>query len=379
MILQNGKAKMKIIVPKLKIGKRFAMLPIIQGGMSVGISLSGLASAVANEGGVGVIGAAGIGMLEKDYQKNYREANKRALRREIHKAREKSSGIIGVNILAALSDSDALIETALEENVDVIFIGAGLPLHPPKNLSLNVLRKFPTAIFPIVSSARAAKLIFKYWDMHYHHIPDGVVVEGPLAGGHLGFKEDAINNESNKLETILTEVIPEIEYYEEKYNTEIPVIAAGGIFTGSDIHKYMKLGAKGVQMATRFVATFECDADTSFKKSYVDCHEQDIVIIKSPVGLPGRAIQNPFLKDVTQGKRRPFKCTWKCLKTCNYKKAAYCINEALTNAKTGNLGKGFAFAGANAYRVKSITTVRELVKSLLREYTLAAMKVFPLF
>ncbi len=277
MILQNGKAKMKIIVPKLKIGKRFAMLPIIQGGMSVGISLSGLASAVANEGGVGVIGAAGIGMLEKDYQKNYREANKRALRREIHKAREKSSGIIGVNILAALSDSDALIETALEENVDVIFIGAGLPLHPPKNLSLNVLRKFPTAIFPIVSSARAAKLIFKYWDMHYHHIPDGVVVEGPLAGGTSRLQRKThIYNESNKLETILTEVIPEIEYYEEKYNTEIPVIAAGGIFTGSDIHKYMKLGAKGVQMATRICGYFECDADTSFKKSYVDCHEKTL-------------------------------------------------------------------------------------------------------
>jgi NAD(P)H-dependent flavin oxidoreductase YrpB (nitropropane dioxygenase family) len=367
-----------MMIPRLKIGKRFASIPIIQGGMSVGISLSGLASAVANAGGVGVIGSAGIGMLEKDYVKNFKEANQRVLRREIRKTREKTEGIIGVNVLAALSDADDLIEAALEEGVDVIFIGAGLPLHPPRNLQKNVLRKYPTAIFPIVSSARAARLIFKYWDLHYQHVPDGIVVEGPLAGGHLGFREEALENPENKLEVIFPEVVDEIRLYEEKYQTEIPVVAAGGIFTGEDIDKFMRLGAKGVQMATRFVGTYECDADDHFKEAYIDCEQKDIVIIKSPVGLPGRAIQNPFLEDVSRGKRRPLKCTWQCLKTCNYRKAAYCINEALTNAKIGNLKEGFAFAGANAYRVKNIISVKELMKSLLSEYTIAAMKIFPL-
>ena len=254
-------------IPKLKIGDLESSIPIVQGGMGVGISLSGLASAVANEGGIGVISAAGIGMLEPDFGKNFKEANKRALRREIKKAREMTTGVIGVNIMVALSDYYDLLQVALDEGVDVVFLGAGLPLKIPKTLLPNRSRKAAVKVIPIVSSARAAKLIFQYWERNYNHVPDAVVVEGPLAGGHLGFKKEQINNPDYALEKILPEVISVLKPYEESFNKSIPVIAAGGVYTGADIYKFIQSGAQGVQMATRFVATHECDASTAFKEA----------------------------------------------------------------------------------------------------------------
>ncbi len=361
-------------IPKLRIGELEANIPIIQGGMSVGISLSGLASAVANEGGIGVIGAAGIGMLEPDFRTNFREANKRALRKEIRKAKEMTNGIIGVNIMVALSDFDELSLVAVEEGADLVFLGAGLPLKNPKTLPLSRLRKVSTKFVPIVSSARAANIIFKYWAKNYNHLPDAVVVEGPLAGGHLGFKKEQINNSDYKLEKILPEVISVIKTFGEQFDKSIPVIAAGGIYTGADIHKFIELGAQGVQMATRFVATYECDADIKFKEAYVKSKKEDLIIIKSPVGLPGRAIRNKFLDDVAIGMKKPFKCPWKCLKTCDFKNSPYCIALALTNAKKGNLEEGFAFAGANAYRVDKIISVKGLIETLLSEYEMAVSR-----
>ncbi|MBT1247688.1 MULTISPECIES: nitronate monooxygenase family protein [unclassified Thermosipho (in: thermotogales)] len=351
-------------IPILKIGELEAKIPIIQGGMSVGISLSGLASAVANEGGIGVIGAAGIGMFEADFDTNEKEANKRALKKEIRKARKMTKGIIGVNIMVALSDFNELLITAIQEGIDIVFMGAGLPLNLPK-LSLE---KIKTKFAPIVSSARAAKTIFNYWSKHYNHIPDALVVEGPLAGGHLGFKKEQINDPKYSLEKILPEVISTIKPFEQKFNKQIPVIAAGGIYTGKDIYKFIKMGASGVQMATRFVATHECDADIKFKEAYIKCKKEDLIIIDSPVGLPGRAIKSEFLEKVSNGFKKPIKCLWKCLKTCDFRKAPYCIAHALTNAKKGILSEGFAFAGANAYRIEKITSVKELIESLLKEY-----------
>lgn len=359
-------------IPKLRIGDLEANIPIIQGGMGVGISLSGLASSVANEGGIGVIAAAGIGMLEPDFNTNFKEANKRALRKEIRKARKMTKGIIGVNIMVALSDFDDLISAAVDEGVDLVFLGAGLPLRNFKTLLLDRLRKVATKVVPIVSSARAAKIIFQYWAKNYNHVPDAVVVEGPLAGGHLGFKREQINNPDFALEKILPEVISVIKPYEQHFNKSIPVIAAGGIFTGADIHKFIQLGAQGVQMATRFVATHECDAFIEFKETYVKCKKEDLIIIDSPVGLPGRAIRNKFLEEVSTEVKKPFKCLWKCLKTCDFKNSPYCITLALTNAKKGNLGEGFAFAGANAYRIDKIISVKELIDTLLEEYERAA-------
>ena len=355
-------------IPKLQIGDLELSIPIVQGGMGVGISLSGLASAVANEGGIGVISAAAIGMLEPDFTRNFKEANKRALRREIKKAREMTAGIIGINIMVALSDYYDLLQVALDEGADLVFLGAGLPLKIPETLLPNGSGKARVKVVPIVSSARSAKLIFQYWGSHYNHIPDAVVVEGPLAGGHLGFKKEHIDNPGNILEKILQEVISVLKPYEESFNKSIPVIAAGGVYTGADIRKFIQLGAQGVQMATRFVATHECDASIQFKEAYVKCKKEDLVIIDSPVGLPGRAIKNRFLDGIAARIKKPTKCPWKCLKTCDVDSSPYCICAALTNAKKGILEKGFAFAGANAYRIDKIISVKKLIETLLMEY-----------
>ena len=359
-------------IPKLRIGDLKASLPIVQGGMGVGISLSGLASAVANQGGIGVIATAGIGMLEPDFATNFSEANKRALRKEIRKAKKMTRGIIGVNVMVALSDFYDIIKVAIEEEADLVLLGAGLPLRNLKVLLPDKLKENKTKVIPIVSSARAAKVIFQYWQKNYQHVPDGVVVEGPLAGGHLGFKKEQINNSSFSLEKLLPEIISVIKTYEEHSNKNIPVIAAGGIYTGADIYKYIQLGAQGVQMATRFVATYECDASLKFKENYLKCKKEDLIIIDSPVGLPGRAISNKFLEEVSAGIRKPFKCPWRCLKTCNFENAPYCIALALTNAQQGKLEDGFSFAGANAYRVKKIISVKELINTLVEEYKMAS-------
>jgi nitronate monooxygenase len=363
-----------IKIPELKIGNLVAKLPIIQGGMGVGISMSGLASAVANAGGIGVISSVGLGMLGHSTKKTYREDNKIALRKEIRKAKKMTNGIIGLNIMVAISDFDEIVKVALEEKIDILFLGAGLPLKLPVGVSADYLKKMKTKIAPIVSSGRAAKLIFKTWDKHFAHVPDAVVVEGPLAGGHLGFKPQQIDDLDFSLEKIMPEVCDAVKMYETKYRKTIPVIAGGGIYDGGDIYKFMNLGASGVQMGTRFVATDECDADIEFKKQYIKCKKEDIVIIQSPVGLPGRAILNDFLTDVKAGIKKPFRCPWKCLKTCDFHTSLYCIADALMKAKIGELKDGFSFAGANAWRVDKIISVKELMDSLVNEFEQAVQK-----
>ncbi|MFC1915526.1 NAD(P)H-dependent flavin oxidoreductase [Chloroflexota bacterium] len=355
-------------MPKLRIGDLEVDIPIVQGGMGVGVSLSGLAAAVANEGGIGVISSAGIGMLEADFERNFKEASRRVLHREIKRAKEMTKGIIGVNIMVALSDYDELLKTAVAEDVDLVFIGAGLPLKVPGIWPSGEWEKLTTKIVPVVSSSRAAKIIFQSWQKNYNHVPDAVVVEGPLAGGHLGFKKEQIHDPAYTLEKILPEVISVIKPFEQYFNKNIPVIAAGGVYTGADIYKFIQLGAGGVQMATRFVATYECDASAEFKDAYIKCSKEDLVIIDSPVGLPGRAIRNRFLEEIESGNKIPFKCPWKCLKTCDLRSSPYCIARALTNAKNGHLEQGFAFAGANAYKIDKIISVKELFKTLMMEY-----------
>lgn len=352
----------------LIIGDIIAKLPIIQGGMSVGISLSGLAAAVANESGIGVIGTADIGMNEPDFREKFLEANIRALRKEIQKVRKLTTGIFGVNIMVALTNFHDLVKTAIEEKIDIIFSGAGLPLDLPKFLQ----KDSQTKLVPIVSSGRAAGIIAKKWIDRYAYPPDAVVVEGPLAGGHLGFKEENIDNPAFALEKLVPEVIRELAPYTTKDGRPIPVIAAGGIYTGADIHKFLQLGASGVQMATRFVTTHECDANIRFKEAYINAKKSDITIIKSPVGLPGRAIRNTFLDEVSQGKRKPFKCPYHCLKTCELEKSPYCISFALINAQRGNLDRGFAFCGTNAYRAEKIISVHEVFDALKEEYRQAS-------
>ncbi|MFW6324305.1 MAG: NAD(P)H-dependent flavin oxidoreductase [Desulfovibrionales bacterium] len=357
--------------PPLKIGDLVAKIPIIQGGMGVGISLSGLASAVAKEGGIGVIAAAMIGMNEPDVRKNFREANTRALAREIRKARELSRGILGVNIMVALTTFADLVRTAVQEKVDVIFSGAGLPLDLPKYLP----EQSKTKLVPIVSSARAAGILCRKWLARYKRLPDGFVVEGPKAGGHLGFKPEQLDDPSFSLERLVQDVLGVVRPYEEDHDTAIPVIAAGGIYSGKDVCKFLELGASGVQMGTRFVTTDECDADIAFKQSYLKAKKEDMVVIKSPVGMPGRAINNEFLESVSKGERKPISCPYHCISTCEHKKSPYCIAAALLNAQKGILSQGFAFAGVNAYLSDKIVSVRQLIQTLYDEYEEACTKI----
>ncbi len=351
----------------LHIGSYTAGLPVIQGGMGVRVSLSGLASAVANEGGIGVIATACIGMGERDYMSNFLEANRRALRAEIRKAREATKGLLGVNILVPLSNYADMARTAIEEKVNFIFSGAALPLNLPSFLEGSKITK----LIPIVSSARAARIIIRKWMDKYRYRPDAIVVEGPKAGGHLGFKEKELDDPAFALEALLEPVLREAEAAGKEDGRRVPVIAAGGIYTGEDLYDAMAAGASGVQMATRFVTTTECDAADGFKQTYINAGPEDMVIIKSPLGLPGRAIRNGFLNEMACGKRIPFKCPYHCLLTCDYQKSPYCIALALMNAVKARMKLGFAFAGANAYRAEKISTVKKVVASLLEGYSRA--------
>jgi nitronate monooxygenase len=361
-------------MPELHLGEFKTSRPIVQGGMGVGISLSGLASAVANCGGIGVISTVGIGMNEPDFKKKQRIANKRALQAEIRAAREKTDGIIGVNIMVALTDYDDHLDIALTEGIDVIFMGAGLPLRFSEKIPPERLRETKTAFVPIVSSDRAAKVVFSHWTKRFGRVPDGVVVEGPKAGGHLGFKAEQIDDPAFALERIVPAVVEAVKPYQDLAGRSLPVIAAGGVYTGADIDRFLEMGAAAVQLGTRFVATHECDADIRFKEAYLRAGRDDLVIIESPVGLPGRAIRNAYLDDVRSGTKKPYRCPWKCLRTCPFKEAPYCIGDALISAKTGELDHGFPFAGANAWRVNEIVSVAELMQELEDEY-LAAIAV----
>lgn len=370
-------------LPILKIGNSGKILEIkggIQGGMGVGISLSGLASAAANEGWAGIIASVGLGESKgyfKKEKKNYVEANQEGLRDEIREARKKSNGVIGVNIMHALSDYVSLVETAVEENIDLIISGAGVPRDLPKYLNGKDIK-----LIPIVSSARYSNLICKAWSK-IKHPPDAIIVEGPKAGGHLGFKREQLDNPEyvkNALETIVKEVIKESKNF-----GNIPVIAAGGIYNGQDIKKALGwevagVRVAGVQMATRFVPTFECDADDKFKHTYLNATKEDIIIINSPVGMPGRAINNLFLEKIQSGEKNKFKCSFKCLKTCNPKESPYCIANALVEAQQGDFTRGYAFAGANAYKCtpetcldenREFISVRTLMERLSNEYNSA--------
>lgn len=350
-------------LPELKIGDLTAKLPIVQGGMGVGISLSNLAGNVALNGGIGVLSGVEMGFNEPDYYQNKKEANSRALKYHIKKAKEISNdGIIGINIMAVLNNFEEIVIEAIEEKIDIIFSGAGLPLTLP-----SFTKETKTKVVPIVSSDRAATLICKTWDKRYGVIPDAIVVEGPEAGGHLGFSREELEEDSKDLGTILVQVLEAIKPYEEKYGKKIPVIAGGGIIDGKGVAEMLNLGASGVQMGSRFAATDECDASELFKQAYVNAKEEDIILINSPVGLVGRAIISQFTEDAKRGLRKPIKCVVNCLKPCKPEEVQYCIANALINAQKGNFNSGFAFAGANSYLIDNIIPVKDLMNKLIED------------
>jgi nitronate monooxygenase len=328
--------------------------------MGVRVSLSNLASAVANEGGIGTISSIGLGDVET-LRNDYEGQSREALAREIQRAKGMTDGHIAVNFMGVLSNVEDLIVASVNEGVGMIVFGAGLPTRLPA-----LVEEGSANLVPIISSARVGKLILRMWDRRYSRIPDGLILEGPLAGGHLGFSYDQLKQpEMYSLEILLPQVLETIEPYEDKFGRKIPVIVAGGIYDGKDIAHMLSIGASGVQMGTRFVCTVECDVSEEFKQAYLDSEEEDIVITKSPVGMPGRAIRNKFIKDLEADAKSKIKCFYRCLTVCDIKTAKYCIALALINAWKGDVDQGLIFCGQNAYRVREIVTVKELISELI--------------
>jgi nitronate monooxygenase len=349
-------------IPKLQIGSVTAEIPIVQGGMGVRVSLSSLASAVANEGGIGTISSIGLGDIETS-KREYESQSREALIKEIRKGRSMTDGILAINFMGVLSNVDDLIKTAVAEGVHVVVFGAGLPTKLPL-----LVEDGESNLVPIVSSARVTELILRTWKKRYNRTVDALILEGPLAGGHLGFTAEQLEEkEKYSLEKLLPEMLETIKPYEDAFGRKIPIVTAGGIFDGGDIARMLSLGASGVQMATRFVCTEECGVSEKFKQTYLDASEEDITIIKSPVGMPGRAIRNKFLEDVEKDERERFKCFYRCLTACKIDEARYCIALALVNAYYGDLDRGLIFCGQNAHRVNEITTVKKLIAELMAE------------
>lgn len=345
---------------ELVIGDLVAKVPLIQGGMGVGVSLSGLAGNVAKEGGIGIISTAQIGYREPDYEKNPLQANLRAVGTEIKRAREiADGGIIGVNIMVATRYYEQYVKAACEAGVDLIISGAGLPVELPA-----LVEGYDVKIAPIVSSAKSASVIMKMWDKKNKKVPDLVVIEGPKAGGHLGFKADEVANITDEQfdEEILA-IMEVVKGYSEKYNVKIPVVVAGGIADAETVEQKMSLGIDGVQVASRFVTTFECDASEEFKQAYLNAKEEDIVIVKSPVGMPGRAIQNKFIIDSKENVKPVTKC-YQCIKGCTTKDIPYCITKALVNSVKGNVDEGLVFCGANTWKQNKMQSVKEVIQEL---------------
>lgn len=346
----------------IRIGNKTSKYPIIQGGMGVGVSMHNLAGNVSKEGGIGIISTADIGYQEEDFAKNPMKANLRAIGKEIKKAREIAGEdkILGVNIMVALSNYAEIVKECVKQKIDLIISGAGIPKELPE-----YVKGSNTKIAPIVSSLRCCKLIVGHWIKKYNYVPDMIVIEGPEAGGHLGFKAEELDESTKpKLENITEEVVEYVKEIEKEEGKNIPVIAAGGIWDSKDIKRFLKLGASGVQMATRFVATNECDASIEFKKSYINAKEEDIKIIKSPVGMPGRAINNAFIKKMEKEKSKIEKC-YNCIKTCNVVNTPYCITKALINSVKGETENGLIFCGSNVSKIKEIVSVHSLIQELV--------------
>lgn len=348
----------------LKIGKKYTKLPLIQGGMGIGISLGGLAGAVAAEGGAGVISAAQIGFREPDFDEEPFTANLRAIHKEVEKARALSKeGVIGMNIMTAMNGYESYVREAVKAGVDFIVSGAGLPVDLPAYTEGS-----DTAIAPIVSTEKSASVILKYWDKKYKKIPDLLIVEGPKAGGHLGFTKEQLEFfTENKYKEEIGAILRLVKTYEEKYGEKIPVILAGGIDSREKAEEAFSIGADGIQVATRFVTTKECDAASEYKEAYVKAKKEDICIVKSPVGMPGRAIHNTFLEKVERGGKKLCKCH-KCLHRCNPGEIPYCITDALIQAAEGNVEDALIFCGANAWKISEIQTVSQVVRELFPDF-----------
>lgn len=347
----------------LVIGDREIPIPIVQGGMGVQVSTSSLAGAVAECGAAGTIAGVGLGYGSAENETDFPGASRRALTEEVRKAKAMTKGFVGVNLLGALSNFEDLARAAAAAGADFIASGAGLPLSLPA-----LVDGFSTRLLPVVSSARAAAIIIKTWKKRYDRVPDAFIVEGPLAGGHLGFKPEELQPPPpGRLEEDVRAVLAVAQDCERETGARVPVIAAGGIFDGKDAARFFAMGARGVQIATRLVATRECSVAQAFKDLYIKARPEDLVIIKSPVGMPGRAIRTKLVDRILAGEEIPFTCGYQCLRTCDPATAPYCIAQAMFNAVSGDLDNAVVFAGHNVSRVRQVVPVRDVLESMVRE------------
>lgn len=348
-------------LPSLQIGDLTLPVPIIQGGMGIGVSLARLAGNVAKNGGMGIISTAQIGYQEPLFERSPLRANMQAIKDQFDAAKAiAKDGIIGFNVMVATFQYEKYVRRCVEVGADVIISGAGLPMKLPEYVAGSA-----TKIAPIVSSAKAAKVILRTWAKHYDRTADFVVIEGPKAGGHLGFKYEDVSMPAEQMDEEVVKIVETVQKFADQFETKVPVIFAGGVYDRSDIDHYLALGCSGVQMATRFVVTEECDAPASFKQRYLDATEDDVTVIKSPVGMPGRAIQNNFT-EVIKERRIPIAKCRNCLSKdhCDRKTIPYCITEMLMNSVTEKPDDGLVFAGSNVYRLQEMTTVAELMNEL---------------
>ena len=349
-------------LPELTINNKVVKFPIVQGGMGIRISLNKLASAAMNSGIIATISAAQPGFLNKNFRKDPVKANIEALKYEITKARENAKeGILGVNLMHAATHYSEYASFLATQDIDFIISGAGLPLDLPEYLKgSNVKGAF------IISSGRAARIMLRSWDRRYQYMPAFIVCEGPLAGGHLGFsKEQMAKGDYDSLEKIVKDTIEVVKVYEEKYNIKIPIIAGGGIHDGHDMAEMIKVGADGVQIATRFIATYECDVDDTYKQMIINAKEDDVVTTVSPAGLPGRAVKNFLTKTVKKHNLDLHYCV-DCLKSCKKKDIPYCITEQLGNSTSGDTN-GLIFTGAKAYLVEKMDYLDDIIKEIIKD------------
>ena len=344
------------------MGNIEAKVPIIQGGMGIGISLGGLAGAVALEGGIGIISAAQIGYREPDFDTDTKEANLRAIKKEYEKARNIApEGVIGFNLMVAMRHYEDYVRAAVETGADLIVSGAGLPTDLP-----GLVGDADVKLAPIVSTEKSARVILKYWDKKYKRVPDLLVIEGPHAGGHLGFAREKLTefDDFSVYAKEVEKILAVAKGYEEQYGKKIPAALGGGIDTPEAARDAFLLGVDAVQVATRFVTTEECDADNRYKNAYLEAKKEDIIIVKSPVGMPGRAINNDLIRRVAAGERIPHSPCHRCLHRCNPAQIPYCITDALIHAAKGELEDALLFCGANAYKADRIETVKEVMDDL---------------
>jgi len=344
---------------QVKIGKKSMTIPVVQGGMGVGISRWRLAGTVAREGGMGTLAAQGLGQITDLIPATHRRKDPHgvdAVKAEIQRAREETgnNGVLAINVMMAITHYDGLVNASVEAGVDAIVTGAGLPMDLPDKVSGS-----DVALIPIVSSARAARTITRYWKETYGRVPDAVVVEGPKAGGHLGFTREQLDAPDWQLEALVPAVVATVGEY-----GDIPVIAAGGVWDHQDALKIMKLGARAVQLGTRFVATHECDAAEHFKQLLIRCREEDITVLRTSVGLLGRVIRSPLIERFEKGQFPGFKCTYHCLKSCVAHEVSYCLADHLKDAAQGE-EMGLYFVGSNGHRVRELLSVQELMRRMM--------------